>query len=45
MTFEEFIKNYVRVASEGKNIEMTPAQYAFIEWIEKCKKKVRYHFI
>ena len=39
MTFEEFIKNYVRVAPEGKIIEMTPAQHAFIEWIEKCKKK------
>lgn len=39
MTFEEFIKNHVRIAPEGKNIEMTSAQYAFIDWIEKCKKK------
>ena len=39
MTFEEFIKNHVRVAPEGKHIEMTSAQYAFIDWIEKCEKK------
>lgn len=45
MTFEEFIKNHVRVAPEGRNIELTPAQYAFISWIEKekCKKK-GFHF-
>ncbi len=39
MTFEEFIKNHVRVAPEGRNIELTPVQYAFIDWVEKCKKK------
>ena len=39
MTFEEFIKNHARVAPECKHIEMTSAQYAFIDWIEKCKKK------
>ena len=39
MTFEEFIKNYVRVAPESKNIELTPIQYAFLDWIEKCKQK------
>ena len=39
MTFEEFIKNHVRVAPEGKHIEMTSAQRAFINWLEKCKKK------
>jgi len=40
MTFEEFIKNHVRVAPKGKHIEMTSAQYAFIDWIEKCKEKI-----
>lgn len=39
MTQEEFIKNYVRVGSENRRIELTSAQYAFIGWIEKCKKK------
>lgn len=39
MTLEEFIENYVRVAPEGKCIELTPAQRAFIVWIEDCKKK------
>ena len=39
MTFKEFIKTYVRIAPECKNIELTPAQYAFLDWIEKCKKK------
>ena len=39
MTFEEFIKNHVRVAPEGKNIELTLAQCAFIDWIEKISKK------
>ena len=39
MTFEEFIKNHVKVALEGKHIEMTSEQYAFIDWLEKCKKK------
>jgi hypothetical protein len=39
MTFEEFIKNHVKVAPEGKNIEMKPAQYAFINWLEKNKEK------
>ena len=39
MTFEEFIKNHVRIAPEGKNIELIPAQWAFINWLEECKKK------
>ena len=39
MTFEEFSENHVRVAPEGKHIELTPSQYAFIDWIEECKKK------
>ena len=39
MTFKEFIKNHVRVAPEGKHIEMTSAQYAFLDWIEKYKEK------
>ncbi len=39
MTFEEFIKNHIRVAPEGKNIELTPIQYAFLDWIKKCKEK------
>ena len=39
ITFEEFIKNHVKVAPEGKHIELTPAQYAFLDWVEKCKKK------
>ena len=39
MTFEEFLKNHVRVAPEGKQIELTSAQYAFMDWIEKCKQK------
>lgn len=39
MTFKEFIENYVRIAPEGKYIEMTSAQYAFLDWIEKYKKK------
>ena len=44
MTFEEFIKNHVTVAPEGKHkeckhIKFTSAQYAFLDWIEKCKQK------
>ena len=39
MTPQEFIENYVRIAPEGKHIELTSAQYAFLDWIEKCKKK------
>ena len=39
MTFEEFIKNHVRVAPEGKHIEMTPVQRSFINWLEENKKK------
>lgn len=39
MTFEEFIKNHVKIAPEGKHIELTPVQYAFLDWIEKCKEK------
>jgi len=39
MTLEEFIKKYVRLAPEGKQIELTSAQRAFIAWLESCKKK------
>jgi len=39
ITLEEFIKNYVRIAPEGKPIELTPAQRAFIDWLEENKKK------
>ena len=39
MTFEEFIKKHVKVAPEGKHIELTPIQYAFLDWIEECKQK------
>ncbi len=39
MTFEEFIKNHVRVAPEGKHIELTSAQYAFLDWLEENKGK------
>ena len=39
MTFEQFIKNYVRVAPGDKHIEITPAQRAFINWLENCKKR------
>lgn len=39
MTFEEFIKNHVRVAPEGEHIKMTSAQYALLDWLENCKKK------
>ena len=40
MTFEEFIKNHAKVAPEGK--ELTLAQCAFIDWIEKVSKKEGY---
>lgn len=39
MTLEEFIKKYVRLAPEGKPIELTSAQRSFIYWMENCKKK------
>lgn len=39
ITFEEFIKNYVRIAPEGKPMELTSAQRAFIDWLEENKKK------
>ncbi len=39
MTFKEFIKNHVKVIPEDKHIVLTSAQYAFIDWIEKCKQK------
>lgn len=37
MIFEELVKKYVKVTHEGKNIEMKPAQYTFINWLEKHK--------
>ena len=39
MSFKEFIENHVRVLPEGKHIELTPAQYAFIDFIEENKGK------
>ena len=39
MTCEDFIKNYVIIAPEGKHIELTLAQCAFINWLENCKKR------
>ena len=35
MAFEKFIKNHMRVAPKGKNIELT----SILDWLEKCKKK------
>ena len=37
MSFKEFIENHVRVLPEGKHIELTPAQHAFIDFIDKNK--------
>ena len=39
MTYKEFIKKYVRLEPENRPIELTSAQYAFIDWLEKCKEK------
>ena len=39
ITFEEFIKNHTRVAPEEKHIELTPVQYAFLDWCEENKGK------
>ena len=39
VTFKEFIKTYVRIAPEGKRIELWPLQRSFIDWLEKCKKQ------
>lgn len=39
MTFEEFIKNYVKVYPKGERIKLTSFQYAFLNWLEDCKKK------
>ena len=39
ITFEEFIKNHVRVAPKGEHIKLTSAQYAFLDWLEDCEKK------
>lgn len=38
MPFLEFIK-YIRISPKDKNVELTPAQHAFLNWIERCKKK------
>ena len=39
MMFKEFIENHVRVAPKGEHITLTSAQYAFLDWLEKCKEK------
>ena len=39
MTFKEFIEHHVRVVPKGENIKLTSAQYAFLDWVEDCKKK------
>ena len=39
MTFKEFIENHIRVAPKGEHITLTSAQYAFLDWLEKCKEK------
>ena len=39
MSFKEFIENHIRVAPEGKHIKLTPAQYAFIDFLEENKGK------
>ena len=38
MSFLEFIK-YIRISPNDKNVELTPEQHAFLNWIERCKKK------
>ena len=35
MSFKEFIENHARVLPEGKHIELTPAQHAFIDFLDK----------
>ena len=37
MSFKEFIENHIRVAPEGKHMELTPAQHAFIDFLEENK--------
>ena len=37
--FKEFIKNHVKVMPGGGHIELTSAQHAFIDFIEKNKGK------
>ena len=39
MGFKEFIENHLRVLPEGKHIELTPMQYAFIDFLEENKGK------
>ncbi len=39
MSFKEFIENHLRVLPEGKHIELTPMQYAFIDFLEENKGK------
>lgn len=38
---KEFIENYVKIKTKdkGKSIKLSPVQYKFLDWIEKCKKK------
>lgn len=38
MTFEELVKKYVKTTPKGKNIEMKPTQYAYLNWLEKKHK-------
>lgn len=38
MPFLEFIK-YIKKSPKDKNTELTSAQHAFLNWIERCKKK------
>lgn len=37
----EFIENYVKIKikDKEKSIKLSPNQYKFLDWIEKCKKK------
>ena len=39
MTFEEFIKNHIKVYPKGERIKLTSSQYAFLKWLEDCKRK------
>ena len=38
-SFKEFIENHVKVMPGGGHIELTSAQHAFIDFIEKNKGK------
>ena len=37
--WKDFIENHARVAPEGKHIELTSAQEAFLDWLEENKGK------